>query len=292
MNFKKTFVSTFFLASIFLFSQAQIIQPVTWSISAKKVDKEHYDIICEAQVEMGWHLYSTEEYEDGPLPTVMILDSTDHYVIVDSLTESPKPKKQFDDMFGVEVGYHDGQAKFVQRIKILKEGDFKITGVIEGQACDDSNCVLVDADIDLSIKGEGENTAANNESASPPLTEEEGQQVRVDPRAPVDITSRSLWSLFFYCIWSRTIGFADTLCISNDPDDGFILHARRKVKKKVSLSGTVFRGIHYSDLYHYRNPGGPDLWTRCGKLHEHTLASKCVVLPHFCILCSLVLRNV
>ena len=36
---------------------AQVLKPVKWQITQKKVSDGVYDIICKATVDSGWHLY-------------------------------------------------------------------------------------------------------------------------------------------------------------------------------------------------------------------------------------------
>ena len=39
---------------------AQVLKPVKWQITQKKVSDGVYDIICKATVDSGWHLYDTK----------------------------------------------------------------------------------------------------------------------------------------------------------------------------------------------------------------------------------------
>ena len=53
---------------------AQVLKPVKWQITQKKVSDGVYDIICKATVDSGWHLYDTKLPEGGPLPTTFNMD--------------------------------------------------------------------------------------------------------------------------------------------------------------------------------------------------------------------------
>ena len=53
---------------------AQVLKPVKWQITQKKVSDGVYDIICKATVDGGWHLYDTKLPEGGPLPTTFNMD--------------------------------------------------------------------------------------------------------------------------------------------------------------------------------------------------------------------------
>ena len=39
---------------------AQVLKPVKWQITQKKVSDGVYDIICKATVDGGWHLYEAD----------------------------------------------------------------------------------------------------------------------------------------------------------------------------------------------------------------------------------------
>ena len=53
--------------------QSQILDPVKWSTSVKKISETEYDLISKATIAKGWHLYSQVVPEDAPLPTVFTL---------------------------------------------------------------------------------------------------------------------------------------------------------------------------------------------------------------------------
>ncbi|MDP4664820.1 MAG: thiol:disulfide interchange protein, partial [Flavobacteriaceae bacterium] len=62
-----------FSAAVLLFGSvlnAQILKPVKWQVKTIKVDDQTYDVVFNASIENGWALYSIEETEEGPLPTV------------------------------------------------------------------------------------------------------------------------------------------------------------------------------------------------------------------------------
>ena len=44
-------------------------EPVKWNISMARVGESEVMIHFDATIEENWHLYTTQEFEDGPLPT-------------------------------------------------------------------------------------------------------------------------------------------------------------------------------------------------------------------------------
>lgn len=65
---KKVLILTVVLA-LTVIASAQVLKPVKWQISVKKVSEGIYDIVCKATIENGWHLYDTKLPEGGPQPT-------------------------------------------------------------------------------------------------------------------------------------------------------------------------------------------------------------------------------
>ncbi len=79
------FISTLFLF-IFLFgtgSYAQIHNPVSWETSVKKISDSDFELVISASIEEGWHLYSQNVPEGGPIPTsIKITEDSDNFQLV------------------------------------------------------------------------------------------------------------------------------------------------------------------------------------------------------------------
>ena len=88
-----------FLATV---AAAQILEPVTWSV---ETTESGYTVT--ADIQSGWHLYDTQLPEDGPLPTVFMVE--DMEVPVVAMTD---PQKSFDPNFGMELSFFADKAVF------------------------------------------------------------------------------------------------------------------------------------------------------------------------------------
>jgi len=67
MNFiSKLFIFIFLIGSV---SNAQIHNPVTWETSVEKINDSEFNLLITAGIEAGWHLYSQNVPEGGPIPT-------------------------------------------------------------------------------------------------------------------------------------------------------------------------------------------------------------------------------
>lgn len=137
----KKILSLLFILSISILGYAQIQTPVKWSYSIENNGKEKATLIITAKIDKGWHLYSQFIGDGGPVPTSFKFEKSNAYKLIGSVTETPKAKKYFDDLFGMEVAWFEKQAIFKQEIQILSASDFKIKGTHEHMVCDDKQCL-------------------------------------------------------------------------------------------------------------------------------------------------------
>ena len=77
-----------FTAFIFLMTTLAWAQPqaVTWSTSYENTD-EHTIITVHAEIAEGWHLYSQNLDEGGPIPTSFVLEEDSSFTTVGGWAE-------------------------------------------------------------------------------------------------------------------------------------------------------------------------------------------------------------
>jgi len=145
-------IITMLLMSVFV--NAQQNNPVSWTFSTENVNESEYYLVMSGTIEKDWHLYTIDIEEGGPMPMYIEFEESNDYSLVGEITESPKPKEVFDDVFNVNVKYHEKQVVYKQKIKTTKKDGFTINGLLDGQACYeiDGKCVLVTEDMSFSIK--------------------------------------------------------------------------------------------------------------------------------------------
>ncbi len=164
MALKKMFaVLTGVLALLFSVSTlfAQVEEPVKFRFSTEKIDETHVNLIFEAQIEDKWHLYSQYMDFGGPMPLYFSFEELDNYQIIDSVTESPEPHAEYDDVYEMEVKSFTKSAVFTQQIELLNKDAFVVKGYIEGQACIDGMCVPVNSDFAFGLNGAKVETAGD-----------------------------------------------------------------------------------------------------------------------------------
>ena len=148
-------------------SLAQIVDPVKWETTSKNIGDGMAEITFDATIDMHWHLYSQYFGEGGPVRTTFYFDESDKFELIDSLTESPEPEEVFDDVFKINVKYFSDKAQFVQKIKVLSEETFVITGSIEYQVCQDDKCVYFNPDFKVKVSGVQQTESGTQEALSP-----------------------------------------------------------------------------------------------------------------------------
>ena len=122
------------------FANAQVLEPVKWSFDKKQISEEIIELQFQAKMDDGWHLYSQNIPEGGPISTSFNFEESNHYELLGETSE-PEPIKEFDSNFDMQLKFFDESATFKQKVKVTSEKDFTISGELEYMCCDDSRCL-------------------------------------------------------------------------------------------------------------------------------------------------------
>jgi hypothetical protein len=114
--------------------------PVQWQFTAENIEKTEVNIVLTANVAPGWHLYSQNIAEGGPLPTRITIDPSGDFTRVGPLQEKGASVTYHDKTYEMEITWYSGSVSFIQRIA-LKEPVATVTGAIEYMACNSYSCV-------------------------------------------------------------------------------------------------------------------------------------------------------
>ena len=139
--------------SIGLASAQDDKQPAQWKYTVNEVGEGTYEIVFEAAIDKGWHLYDLGPYDMmGPNPTVVTFENVEGATLDGTAYELDEPIVVFDEVFGMEIGYYENVARFAQKV-VVNEPTAKLTGYIEWMECNDVGCTPMqyyDFDIELS----------------------------------------------------------------------------------------------------------------------------------------------
>lgn len=157
MKTLRTVMLSLLLAVSALAAQAQMQDPVHFSVSQKQVSPDEVDVIFTGKIDEGWHVYSTGLPADGPISASLTTEKAEGAKAAGKLSAQGKEISQFDNMFGMKLRYFEHSVKFVQRYKITA-GTYHIKGYLEYGACNDENCIPP-TQVEFDFKGNGPDDA-------------------------------------------------------------------------------------------------------------------------------------
>ena len=175
-----------FSVFILLFSvcvQAQIHDPVKFDVEWKNVSDNEIEILFTGIIESGWHVYSTELGDGGPVSATFNVDKLNGAELEGGLKPVGKEISAYDPLFEMDLRYFERTARFVQRLK-LTGGDYTIEGYLEYGACNDENC-LPPTQVSFSFSGKGAAKPAGQPKAEAAPPAEEVAKDSAQAAAPV-----------------------------------------------------------------------------------------------------------
>lgn len=176
---------------------AQIQEPVKFKTELKNVSATEVEIVFTASIEQGWHVYSTELGDGGPISATFNTDKLTGAQLDGKLRPVGKEVSSFDKLFEMNVRYFEHSAQFVQKLK-LTGGDYQITGYLEYGACNDENC-LPPTQVEFSFSGKADAaasaTAADQASVAAPAEADSAAVIgSADGPTSIAVSENDLWS--------------------------------------------------------------------------------------------------
>ena len=129
--------------------KAQIETPVKWQYAAKKTSPTEAVVYFKATIQDGWHIYSLDVKDGGPIKTSIKLDASKEYAAVGKAVE-PKPIAKNDPNFKMTLTYFEKEVTFSQKIKLSSPNVSEVKGKLEYMTCNDHKCLPPD-DINFTI---------------------------------------------------------------------------------------------------------------------------------------------
>ena len=136
----KKLISSLLLSFVVCVLQAQIKDPVKFKTEFNTLSDTEAEIVFTAAIDKGWHVYSTELGDGGPISATFNVDKTSGIELRGKLKPVGKEVATFDKLFEMKVRYFENTAKFIQKVK-LTGGAYEIEGYLEYGACDDESCL-------------------------------------------------------------------------------------------------------------------------------------------------------
>lgn len=104
--FLLAFVTAFHMALI-----AQVLKPVKWSFDQKASGANEIELLFKASIDPGWHLYSINLPEGGPIKTTFSFNLDSSLVQLDGgIVAMSNPVKEHDKIFNMDLEYFAREA--------------------------------------------------------------------------------------------------------------------------------------------------------------------------------------
>jgi DsbC/DsbD-like thiol-disulfide interchange protein len=145
---KKIAIIVFVLA-LSIGVKAQIEAPVKWAYAAKRISSTEAVVFLKATIQDGWHIYSMNVKDGGPIKTSFKFSPSKEYALVGTTSE-PAPLTKYEKSFSMDVSYFEKSVVFQQKVKLKSANATAIKGQLEYMTCNDKKC-LPPEDVDFSI---------------------------------------------------------------------------------------------------------------------------------------------
>lgn len=137
---KKLTLSIFLMLVMSVGVWAQMVEPVHFTSQLKMTGNGEAELIFSAKIDKGWHLYSTELGDDGPISASFNINRMEGAETVGKLSPRGKEITQYDNMFGMKLRFFEGSGTFVQKIRFT-DSSYDIDCYLEYGACNDEMCL-------------------------------------------------------------------------------------------------------------------------------------------------------
>lgn len=199
---KRKLVLTSLFAFISLFPLwAQMQEPIKFKTELKQISDTEAELVFNATIDAGWHLYSTDLPEDGPISATINFDKMEGAELVGKLTPQGDVVEHFDNMFEMTLRYFENKGTFIQKIKFTGEA-YHLTGYLEYGACNDENC-LPPTTVEFNYTGKTK-VATTEKPTSVPMAKIEPLPI-VNPTETPNETKVATESLDSHDLWTPMI---------------------------------------------------------------------------------------
>lgn len=136
---KVLFLAICFLSAYHL--KAQVLNPVAWTATSKKVKNNTFEVHLIAKLEKGWHIYSQNTPDGGPVPTSISMSINPLFAVDGKWKEIGKLEQHHEKLFGVDVKQYSDNIDFVQLLKVKAPVKTSAAIAVEYMVCNDKQCL-------------------------------------------------------------------------------------------------------------------------------------------------------
>ena len=136
----KNLLITLMIVLTCILLKTQILTPVKWTYTAKKINKTEALVLFKATIDEGWHIYSQNINDGGPGKTTFTFIPGKDYQLVGN-TKEPKPIRMYEKIFNMDVNYFKDSVVFQQKVKLKGNGVISVKGVLNYMTCKEQKCL-------------------------------------------------------------------------------------------------------------------------------------------------------
>jgi thiol:disulfide interchange protein DsbD len=168
------------LVSIAQFGGGQgITNPVKWHTSVEKTGENTYNLIFEADIEEGWHVYSQFNDPMGSLPIEFEWkDAKGNYEVIGKAKEF-NTHKEYNKVFKVTETFFSKHAKLSQAIKLINKNLKNIKVTLFGQTCKES-CIQIEEKLSFDLSKAKDVSKAKTDTNTTSVKPEKKQEPKTD----------------------------------------------------------------------------------------------------------------
>ena len=171
----KKIISSTILFLIALSTMAQMMDPIHFTSQLKLLKEGEAELVFSATIDPGWHVYSTNLGNDGPIAASFNTVKMEGAEPVGKLQARGSEIKKYDKLFDMELRYFEKAVTFVQKIRFTKP-QYDIDCYVEYGACNDEACLPPS---EASLKAKGKSPVATEETKDAKVKEEVKEDVEV-----------------------------------------------------------------------------------------------------------------
>ena len=160
---------------IALSTMAQMMDPIHFTSQLKLLKEGEAELVFSATIDPGWHVYSTNLGNDGPIAASFNTVKMEGAEPVGKLQARGSEIKKYDKLFDMELRYFEKAVTFVQKIRFTKP-QYDIDCYVEYGACNDEACLPPS---EASLKAKGKSPVATEETKDAKVKEEVKEDVEV-----------------------------------------------------------------------------------------------------------------
>ncbi|CAH8282156.1 thiol:disulfide interchange protein DsbD [Mariniflexile fucanivorans] len=230
----KKFLFALVVLGLSIVGHAQMIDPVKWTTTVEKLSDSEFNLVSKAEIPSGFHLYSQDVPEGGPIPTSFIYDDSDGGFTSIGNTVEEEGHTVDDPVFEMAIKYFEKTAVFKQKVKVT-DGVSTINAFVEYMICDDTRC-SPPTEVALEFKIKNDSVSIANET------------VEASSSHANSSSQKGLWGIFFIAFLS---GFAALLtpCVFPMIPMTVSFFTKQSKTKAAGIKNAIIYGICIIVIY-------------------------------------------